>query len=159
MILTVCWGFSLSEKGGSVMLRLDELSGEVAGLEMLRANLEMVQRLQKLEAEPDSWLRFQKLAELLEAPDCCTALQAAVRSGMSALVEKLRASFTADVASAAKDLGWPKVIEIPSSVQHATDGMVAEWIRPQSSGETASDIAKKPSQQDRLAHFCRALGC
>ena len=68
MILTVFWAFSLSEKGGSVMLRLDELSGEVAGLEKLRANLEMVQRLQKLEDETDSWLRFQEFAELLEAP-------------------------------------------------------------------------------------------
>lgn len=63
----------------------------------------------------------------------------------------------AQLASAAKDLGWPKVVEIPASVQHATDGMIAEWLRPQGAGEAASEAPKKPSQQQRLEHFCRVL--
>lgn len=86
-----------ADKGGSVMLKLDELSGEVAGLEKLRSNLEMVERVRKLEDEADSWLRLQQLAELLETPDCCSTLAAAVRASIVELVEKLRASFTADV--------------------------------------------------------------
>jgi hypothetical protein len=79
------------------MLKLDELSGEVARLEKLRSNLEMVERMRKLEDETDSWLRLQQLAELLEAPDCCSTLAATVRSSIVELVDKLRASFTADV--------------------------------------------------------------
>ena len=46
-------------KGGGVMLKLDELSGEVAGLEKLRSNLEMIECMRKLEEEPDTWHRLQ----------------------------------------------------------------------------------------------------
>ena len=37
-------------KGGGVMLKLDELSGEVAGLAALRSSLAMLERMRKLEA-------------------------------------------------------------------------------------------------------------
>ena len=145
------------------MLKLDELSGEVAGLEALRANLDVLDRMRKLEDETDAWVRLQQLAELLEEPACCNALQAAVRTSVNGLVDELRKSFTDDVAAAAKDLGWPKVVDIPSSMLHSTDGMIAEWIRPQASGDTPGCIdtsthtPKKQSHQQRLEHFCRVL--
>jgi hypothetical protein len=63
----------------------------------------------------------------------------------------------AQLASAAKELGWPKVVDIPAQVQHATDGMIAEWLRPQAAGGAVSEAPKKPSQQQRLEHFCRVL--
>ena len=144
-------------KGGGVMLKLDELSSEVASLEALHSNLAMLERMRKLEEETDAWVRLQQLAELLKSPECCGVLQSTVRVSLGELLCELRISFTDDVAAAAKDLGWPKVIEIPPSLQHSADGTIADWIRPQTPGVTPGDTRKKPSNMQRLEHFCRAL--
>ena len=103
--------------------------------------------------EGDAWLRLQQLAELFEAPECSGPLQAAVSASVDELVASLRGTLTDDVLAAAKDLGWPKPIDIPASLLRSTDGILAEWIRPQTPG----DAPQKPSHQQRLEHFCRVL--
>ena len=149
-----------SEKGGSVMHKLDVLSANVAALEAFRANLSTARMIRTLEDEPDKWLRLQQLAELLESPSSSTALQDTVRVRVNALVKDLRKCLSDDLAAAAKALGWPGAIEIPASVQHATDGMISDWVQASSlkvlDGHVP-DKAPKQTQEQRLQRLCRLL--
>ena len=154
---------SASGKGSGVMLKFDELSHDVAGLEALRFSLEMMARIRRIEEEKNEWKQLQELADLMEARDCRGETLKAVCARVRELVRELRKPFTDDVATAAKDLGWPKVIEIPKALQRATDGIIAEWIGPQLPTNTPrnpsdANASKKLSHEQRLEHFCRVLG-
>ena len=149
---------SASGKGSGVMLKFDELSHDVAGLEALRFSLEMIRRI----PEKRACKQLQELANIMEARDCRGETLKAVCARARELVRELRKPFTDDVATAAKDLGWPKVIEIPKALQRATDGIIAEWIGPQLPTNTPrnpsdANASKKLSHEQRLEHFCRVL--
>ena len=157
---------AFSDKGGGVMLTLDELSGDVEALEALRTNLDFVRQALRLKREADPWQEVTALRNMLVSTACGTALQPVLRARVRALIAELRVALCDDLAAAAKDLGWPKPVDIPPSVLRATDGVMASWIESMAASEKGGKregseagmaADKTRTQEQRLQRVCCAL--